>query len=455
MDLLIVTVPLFNEESSVEAYMFQYNKGNNLLHAATDSISFDGAMRSPMLLTMNKVGLEALTMGKPIFIPVNKYMLMADLDRECSESPEKVVFLIDSDVISNMEFIDSIKRLKEKGYRFAVRGIDDDDESYLPFIAVCDYVFHDQRRFTDPNQVKFRDQLFDNYPDVLNVYTNIDQNEIFQSARRRYHGLFEGRFYRTPLSAGEKKVSPLQINMINLLNKVRTESFDFDEVARIIEKDPMLTVSLLRMVNTVSHRADRVEIDTISGAVVMLGQNEVRKWITAAATSHMAADKPSEVTKLALIRAKFCEAMAPHFGLGAESQSLFLLGIFSVLDVILEMDMEEALRLVLISKEISEALIGYNGKFGVVYRFIIDYESAAWNVVSRTMIIHEISADSVFDAYIQSLCWYRDLLDEEVKQLSKPGEQQAKAAAEEPDSQGDDSVTQAETSHETPMSASD
>ncbi|MDR3295386.1 MAG: hypothetical protein LBT26_06120, partial [Clostridiales Family XIII bacterium] len=80
MDLLIVPVPLFGAENTVEAYLFQYRKGNDLLSAAADSIQFDGAMHSPLLEMMRTVGLDALTMGKPIFVPVNKYMLMANLE---------------------------------------------------------------------------------------------------------------------------------------------------------------------------------------------------------------------------------------------------------------------------------------------------------------------------------------------------------------------------------------
>jgi EAL and modified HD-GYP domain-containing signal transduction protein len=233
--------------------------------------------------------------------------------------------------------------------------------------------------------------------------------DIFQSARKKFKGLYEGSFYRMPFSEGENRVSPLQINMINLLNKVRAENFDFDAVSKIIMRDPALTISLLRMVNT-GNSGRRNEIKTINGAVVMLGQEEVRKWITAAAAGKLGSEKPNEITKLSLIRARFAEALAVKFGLYADAQSLFLMGLFSVLDAMLEMPMEDALKLVLVSDDIRAALVSHTGKFCGVYNFIIDYESANWSAVSRTLILHDLTTEIVCDAYVEALCWYRDML---------------------------------------------
>jgi EAL and modified HD-GYP domain-containing signal transduction protein len=215
-----------------------------------------------------------------------------------------------------------------------------------------------------------------------------------------------------PFAEGDNKVSPLQVNMINLLNKVRADNFDFDAVAKIIQRDPALTISLLRMVNTGS-RGRRNEIKTINGAVVMLGQDEVRKWITAAAANQLGTDKPNEITKLSMIRAKFAEALAVKFGLYADAGSLFLMGVFSVLDAMLEMPMEDALKLVLVSDDIRDALVSHTGKFSDVYNFIVNYESANWAVVSRILILHDLTTETIYETYVETLCWYRDLLSDD------------------------------------------
>jgi EAL and modified HD-GYP domain-containing signal transduction protein len=388
--------------------MFQYRKGNDLLSAATDGIQFDGAMRSPLLEMMRVVGLDALTMGKPIFVPVNKYMLMTNLEEVCSESPEKIIFLLDGEVKGDATNAGNVKRLREKGYRFGMRRIEN-VAAYLNILKLCDFIFYDQRKFGDEGQVRLRKTVAERFPDIVCVYTNIHSMEIFQSARKRFKGMYEGSFYRMPFTEGDNKVTPMQINMINLLNRVRAENFEFDAIARIIQRDPALTISLLRMVNT-GARGRRNEIKTINSAVVMLGQEEVRKWIIAAAANHIGSEKPNEITRLSLIRARFAEALAVKFGLYADAQSLFLMGVFSVLDAMLEMPMEEALNLVLVSEDIRKALISHEGKYGDIYNFIIEYESADWGAVSRRLIMHDLSTEDIYEAYVEALCWYRDML---------------------------------------------
>jgi EAL and modified HD-GYP domain-containing signal transduction protein len=339
-------------------------------------------------------------------------MLMTDLDKVCDEPPDKITFLIDGNVKGDATNVGNIRRLKELGYCFGICRITN-IVAYMHILELCDFIFYDQRMFSDTEQVTLRTQISKRFPHLQCVYTSINSMEIFQSARKKYKGLYEGSFYRMPFSEGDNKVSPLQVNMINLLNKVRADNFDFDAVAKIIQRDPALTISLLRMVNT-GNSGRRNEIKTIGGAVVMLGQEEVRKWITAAAANKLGSEKPNEITKLSLIRAKFAEALAVKFGLYADAQSLFLMGVFSVLDAMLEMPMEDALKLVLVSDDIRTVLISHTGKFSDVYNFMIDYESANWAAVSRLLILHDLTTESIYETYVETLCWYRDMLSEDV-----------------------------------------
>ena len=95
------------------------------------------------------------------------------------------------------------------------------------------------------------------------------------------------------------------------------------------------------------------------------------------------------------------------------SSELFLMGLFSVLDLMLDKPMEEALTMVKVSKSIEEALINHRGELAPVLDFILQYESASWQEVSRQMLLKNIDMNPVYDAYIQSLQWYRDLVGTE------------------------------------------
>jgi EAL and modified HD-GYP domain-containing signal transduction protein len=410
MDLLIVPVPLFNEDIAVEAYYFRHRKGNDLLEGTGTSF-LDGAMLSPPLEMLNLVSMEALTMGKPIFVPVTKYMLLGRLEAQSHQPADKIIFLIDcSEIVDPEPYFENIDYLKTLGYRFGLQKISD-IEKMSPLLDRCDFVFNDNRVFDHMNEVKIRITIMHKFKHITCVFTHINNMELFRELKGRYKGLFEGHFYRTPLTKGKQEVSPLQVNLINLLNKVRDENFEFDEISEIIQKDPMLTVSLLRLVNS-AYFALKEKVKTINQAVVMLGQTEIRKWITTAVARLLGAEKPDEVTRLSLIRARFAEELAIKFDMVKESQSLFLMGLFSVLDAILDRPMEEALDMVQVSEDIREALVDRTGKYSTIFQFILEYEAANWNVVSRLLILNDLETEDIYGAYVNAMIWYNDIISD-------------------------------------------
>jgi EAL and modified HD-GYP domain-containing signal transduction protein len=123
-------------------------------------------------------------------------------------------------------------------------------------------------------------------------------------------------------------------------------------------------------------------------------------------------DKPNEVTRLSLLRAKFAENLAPIFSMAMKSQELFLMGLFSVLDIMLDKPMEEALDMVIVSKDIRKALVKHDGPLSLAYYFILQYENANWQEVSRIMLIREIDMNDVYNAYCDALKWYRRIFSE-------------------------------------------
>ena len=126
-------------------------------------------------------------------------------------------------------------------------------------------------------------------------------------------------------------------------------------------------------------------------------------------TKELCSDKPSEITRMVMIRAKFAEGLAPLFELAVASQELFIMGLFSALDIMLDKTMEEALDMVQVSKHVKAALLNGEGDFAKVLYFIKKYEDADWTEISRLMVLDNIDMDKVYEAYLGALKWYRDL----------------------------------------------
>ena len=243
---------------------------------------------------------------------------------------------------------------------------------------------------------------------LIPVATNVNSYNAFNLAKLTGYRLFEGRFYRVPLTAGKKQeVSPMKALAVQLLNAVRDDNFELDEVSKIVEKDVALSVSLLRRINSQNFAT---EIKTIQHAAAMLGQKELRKWVSSTASARLGSDKPTEVNKVSLLRAKFAENLAGLFGLAMQADSLFLMGLFSILDVMLDVSIEEALTMVSVSDNIRKALVKHSGPFYPILEFIQYYEAADWTSVARYIILHNIEADKVYTSYIETIKWYSDLM---------------------------------------------
>ena len=210
-----------------------------------------------------------------------------------------------------------------------------------------------------------------------------------------------------PVTKSETEVSPLKVNYIELLNVVNAPDYDLTDAADVIGKDPALVISLLEMVNRMAFNS---EITSIRHAAAMLGQKELKRWINTAVTKELCADKPTEIIRLVMIRAKFAENLASEFEMAMHAPELFIMGLFSALDIMLEKTMPEALDMVQVSKNVREALLEDKGDFAKVLDFIKCYEDADWTEISRILVLEDIDMNDVYTAYLGALRWYRDLI---------------------------------------------
>ena len=410
--MLIALVPLFDENMAVKAYSVFSQKDNYFLDPMMQGTrQNDGAAIIDGLELIRTMGIETLSEDKEIFVPVSNISVFSDVEGQCDAPHDRIVFLLDNTIPPVEMYINRLIELREKGYKLAIRKLAVSEfESYRDIFKLLDYVFLDNRRIAIEKARIYFSKL---YPNIKLCAGGIDSMEVFDALKTiGGYQLYEGHFYRVPVTKGSHEVAPLKVNYIELLNVVNDANFELTKAADIIGRDTALTISLLKMVNRMTVNSG---ITTIRHAAAMLGQKELRKWINTAVVNEMYADKPSEVTRLSLLRAKFAENLGPIFGMRDKSEELFLMGLFSVLDVILEKPMTEALEMVMVAGEVKDALINGSGRLAPVLNLIHQYENADWQEVTRLLLLDKKDVDPVNDAYRGSLEWYRDLMYEKVK----------------------------------------
>lgn len=409
---MLALIPLFDEKMAVKAYSVFSQKDNFFLDPMMlGTRQNDGAAAVEGLDLIRTMGIETLSEDKEIFVPIGNISVFSDVENQCDAPHERIVFLMDNTIPPVAMYVDRLKELRSMGYKLAVRKLAVSNfESYREILKLVDYVFLDNRKIAIDKAKIYFSKL---YPKIRLCAGGIESMEAFENLKAAGgYQLYEGNFYRVPVTKGSHEVAPLKVNYIELLNVVNSGNFELTHAADVIGRDTALTISLLKMVNRMTVNSG---ITTIRHAAAMLGQRELRKWINTAVVNEMYADKPSEITRLSLLRAKFAENLGPVFGMKDKSEELFLMGLFSVLDVILEKPMEEALQMVMVTGEIRDALLSRTGRLAPVMNLLLQYENANWQEVSRLLLLDKRDVEPVNEAYKNSLKWYRDLMFEKAK----------------------------------------
>ena len=404
--MLATLIPLFDNSMNVLAYSVFAQRENLFANPSLlGTRHLDMASTVQGFEIVNNMGLDSLTDDRCVFIEVNNVSIFSDIKGACQASPSKVILLLDKTITPTDNYIQRVQELKGQGFSLAIKGlVYNQFDEYSEILKHLEYILLDHKKM---NINVAKSYFSAHYPGLKLVAVDVNSREEYESlTEKEGYALYEGEFFRVPVTSGDTEVAPLKANYIELLNVVNAPDFELTDAADVISRDTALVISLLQIVNRMSRNS---EITSVRHAAAMLGQKELKKWINTALTKELCADRPNEITRLSLLRAKFAENLAPVFEKAMFSGELFLVGLFSVLDIILDKPMEEALTMVQVSKEIHDTLVNRTGEFAQVLTFIESYENASFQEASRQMMLLQISDDKVYNAYVGALSWYSDM----------------------------------------------
>jgi EAL and modified HD-GYP domain-containing signal transduction protein len=406
MKYFLSSVPFFDANMAVQAYQMNTQDGNKLMGAAADFKLDGGALQTPALDTIAQTGIGPFAGDCDFFIDIGEYQLLLGMPLSMGLPSEKLVCVVSKRAVSDGMIIAKMLILKQNGYRLAIDGLPDNAD-IEQICSIFDYVLISIKsgNFTEALKI-----IHSCAGKIIPVITDIPDKQSYDKLTKIKDVLLSGDFYKQPITEGETKISPLKVNALHLLKQMNDEDFDLSAAAATIERDPALSISLLRSINSMNPNRSR-KIDSIRNAVAILGQKEVKKWATIAISIGIGEDRPSEITRLSLIRAKFAENLAPAFEMAIKSGLLFISGLFSLLDVILQLPMEKAVKEVALDSEVHDALVHGKGKINDVLSLVFAYARADWNSASIIMVRNDLSVEEVTQAFIDALLWYKKLLE--------------------------------------------
>ncbi|SDB15723.1 EAL and modified HD-GYP domain-containing signal transduction protein [Pseudobutyrivibrio sp. YE44] len=401
--MLATLVPLFYEDMSVASYCLYAQKENmfenpHMLGAAR----YDGAGSIVGIEVFESVSEDDLVANCDIIIPINNISLFANIEQQLTGFDGRIVLLLDQSIKPEESYNKRLQDLKSKGFKIGIKDLPlNTIESYKFMLGNFDLFLINSDAGNVIEQAKeFRKIM----PDMVFCAENLHSKEEFDAAKDSgLFKIFEGTFFRVPINTQDTEVTPIKINYMKLMTVINQSDFDLEEVANVVAQDPALSIELLKIANKLTINSN---IRSINQATALLGQKEIRRWLNTTLFNELAAGKPNEITRLSLIRARFAENLATAFDYAMRKDELFLMGLFSLLNLILDMPMEDALEQVGVSNEIKKALISDDGIFSPQLEFLLSYEAGDWQEVSRLMVLHDIEMHVVYDAYVEALKWY-------------------------------------------------
>jgi EAL and modified HD-GYP domain-containing signal transduction protein len=255
---------------------------------------------------------------------------------------------------------DTVARLKARGYAVAVEV--PGDEGAVERAAGADIA---SLAVASMSRVAMAETVERLTPVVASVAaSNVDTPDRHEAAREAGFHLFRGDFFTKPRSTSGG-IAPSRLGVLRLLGSLQDPSVELADLATLLGQDVSLSYRLLRYINSAFFGLRR-EVTSISHALALLGLRNVKRW----ASVIMLADvdhQPRELLTTALVRARFCELVGPHFK-QANSEQLFTLGLFSVLDALMDTQMARALRPLPLGEEMVGALTIRSGAQGKVLK---------------------------------------------------------------------------------------
>ncbi|MBZ5637754.1 MAG: HDOD domain-containing protein [Acidobacteriia bacterium] len=396
MDVFLARQPIFDREQNVFAYELLFRSG---LDNACRTDDLDAAASKVISDSVHLLGLETITGGKKAFVNVTREVLMKE--HAALLPPAHTVVELLETVAPEPDVLAACGRLKSEGYLLALDDFVDRPE-YEALVALADFVKVDVLATGGDERAAIVRRMAPR--GIRMLAEKVETREMFEEAVRAGYSHFQGYFFARPAILATKDIPGYKLHLFGILQEVNRVDLDFPRIERILKQDAGLCYKFLRYINS-AWFGWRQRIGSIKRALVLLGESEVRRWVTVIVLTGMAEDKPHELLVHAATRARFCELLAPLAGLARRSEELFLVGMLSLIDAVLDRPLRSLLKDLPISADSIAALLGEPSPIGAVFSCALAYERGDWEEFAVRAEAAGIPELRCPDLYLEALRW--------------------------------------------------
>ncbi len=374
VDSFVSRQPIFTRDRRVYGYELLFRSGLDSFAGLEDG---DAATRQMMADSYGLLGIDALVHGKKAFIRVPNELLLDDWVTLLR--PDEFVIEISGALEPNEDVVGACQRLRDAGYTLALDAVSYEQRDH-PLARLVQMFKVDALTTAGPERSALVEHFRPLGIDLL--AGKVETHGAFNEAHRAGFQYFQGYFFCGPVMLGEKRPRPIHVHCLELLRELHRPATDLWRIEELVKRDVSITYRLLRYINS-AYFGLRQRVHSVRHALNLLGETESRRWLSLIAVASVAEEKPLELMLQATARARLCELLAAPAGLGERAEELFLVGLFSLLDAILDQPLAEILERVALGLEIERALLGDANPLRDVLDLAVAYERAEWGRLSE------------------------------------------------------------------------
>jgi EAL and modified HD-GYP domain-containing signal transduction protein len=385
----IARQPILDRRLQLHAYELLFRgPGGGPVDAGID----DDHATAQVLTIGADAGLATLAGGYPAFINLpRRFLVEPDL---LPLAPQQVVLEVLESVDLDAPVLAGMRELRARGYTIALDDVVDVERCAIA-AGCADIVKLEIPRIAPDAWPRVIERAHEAKLRVL--AEKVETPEEYERLLALGCDYFQGFFFARPKTLTGARLSANKIAMLQLLARINDPATDVDTLAQLVSRDVTLSVRALNYVNSAASALQR-RIDSVREAIVYLGRNPVRSWVTLYLMANVD-DKPSELISVALSRARFCEQLALEANRRDEG-TFFTVGLFSILDALMDTNMTDVLEALQLHGELRDALIRRGGTSGAA---LLTAESLEMGM--EPVPVAGIDGDTLCDLYTQARAW--------------------------------------------------
>ena len=401
MDAFLARQPILNRELQVYGYELLFRNGAENYFRPVDG---DIATRSLISDAVHIHSLEKLTDGRKTFINFTRNALVQDLYTVLPE--ETTVVEVLESVELDDELLDACRRVKRRGYTLAL----DDyilEARFDPLLSIIDVLKVEFPALSVLQQQTVIESA-QRYGFKL-LAEKVETPEQYAFARQLGYDYFQGYFFCKPQMLSARRLPESSIQCLRLLQLISESELDVDRVEALIRRDISLSYKLLRYLNSPMFLR-QAPVQSVRHAITTLGQKPLQKWVSIIAIHGLSDQKPSELMNTCLIRARFSELLGEQVLDQALMSECFIVGMFSLLDAMLDQPMKDVLPELSLSDDVRLALLRLESPLLPVVELAIAMENGDWSAIKRLTTSLNMEEAEAFRLHADSIEWAIQML---------------------------------------------